>query len=169
MTHTTIKAVWPGKKHENLTELRNSHGSAPVIWDAMCQKYLGTKEFDYFQRINELWPRWKDKTIPFHQRAVLMMTYNRVYVSKKYYTKAASDIRLFLNDFPVDTKYVNHWPKIAELFESNPDIPAIGFHMTSVLEDLFYGEWDEEKEEYSQPDWSQFWDGYLELYKADSQ
>ncbi len=163
MSYTTIKSVWPGEKHEDLKELRNSHGSAPVVWDAMCQKYLGTKEFGYFTAIDDLWPKYKDESIPIHQRAVLMMTYDKIYVSKKDYKRAASDILRFLGDFPVKKEYVNHWPEIAKLFDSDPDIPAIGFRHTSVSEDLFQGEWDEEKEEYDQPDWEEFYDLYSEL------
>ncbi len=41
MSYTTVKAIWPGEKHEDLEELRNSHGSAPVIWGALSEKYLG--------------------------------------------------------------------------------------------------------------------------------
>lgn len=163
MSYTTIKAIWPGEKHEDLQELRNSHGSAPVIWDAMCQKYLGTEPFMYFSVTDKLWPLWKDMSIPEHQRAVLFMTYDQVYVSKKDYARAAADIRKFLQDFPQSSERVNHWPAIAALFESDPDIPAIGLHCTSVSEDPFQGPWNEETEEYDQPDWSACNDIYADL------
>ena len=159
MSYTTIKAVWPNEKHENLEELRNSHGSAPIIWDYFSQQYLGKKSAWLFDS-NSLWPLYKRKDIPKFLRAVLMMTYDRAYVEKKYYAQAAKDIEEFLKIAPIPHDYANHWPRILELFKSDPDIPAIGFRMTSVSEDLFNGEWNEELEEYEDPDWSDFWSVY---------
>jgi hypothetical protein len=163
MSRTTIKALWPGEKHADLKELRNSHGSAPVVWDEISQKYLGTEPFAYSRDIDKLWPLWKDESIPLHQRAVLTMTYDNVYVAKADYAQAAKDIRAFLIDFPEKPGYSNHWNTIAEIFESNPDIPAIGFHWTSVCCDPFEGSWNEEKEDFDPFDWSITWDMYKEL------
>lgn len=85
MSYTTIKAIWPGIKHEDYEELANSHGSAPHIWSKMCQRYYGTDEVGYMFNgtLDLLWPRWKDLSIPEHHRSVLMMTYDRAYVTKK--------------------------------------------------------------------------------------
>ncbi len=165
MSYTTIKAIDPGVKHWDLEELRNSHGSAPVIWNAMCKKYYGTEDHAYMFNgtLDRLWPRWKDLSIPEHQRAVLMITYDRAYVLKKDYARAVADIKKFFEDFPANPEYVNHWPRIATLFESNPDIPAIGLYCTSVSEDPFQGPWNEEKEEYDQPDWDDCYSVYAKI------
>ncbi|WP_201766958.1 hypothetical protein [Chrysiogenes arsenatis] len=56
MSTATIKSVCLGEKVEDIEELRNSHGSAPVIWD-------------------DLWPLYKRADMPAHQRSVLLMTY----------------------------------------------------------------------------------------------
>ena len=159
MSYTTIKAVWPGEKHEDLEELRNGHGSAPVIWGAMCERYLGKRNQWLFES-DQLWPLYKRQDIPSCLRAVLMMTYDRAYVERKDYAQAADDIEEFLRLLPPPESHVNHWPHIASLFRSNPDIPAIGFRCTSVSEDLFQGEWNEETESYEQPDWGRFWSVY---------
>lgn len=166
MSYATIKALWPGEKHEDLKELRNAHGGAPVVWDEMSQRYLGLEPFQYSFYAERLWPLWKDLNIPRHHRAVLMMTYDKAYVSKADFDQAARDIRAFLADFPVKADHVNHWVAIAETFESNPDCLAIGFYWTSVTEDPFQGCWNEEKEDYDQPDWSAMWDMYAQLAKA---
>jgi len=165
MSYTTVKALWPGDKQEDLEELRNSHGSAPPIWNEMCKKYYGTEDHAYMSNgtFDLLWPRWKDLSIPKHQRAVLMMTYDRAYVSKKDYARAATDIKKFLEDFPPKEGYVNHWPRMIEIYESDPDIPAIGLYCTSFTEDPFEGGWNEDKGEYDQPDWEQCFDIYEEL------
>lgn len=167
MSRTTVKALWLGEKAENLQELRNSHGSAPIVWDEMSQRYLGTSPFGYMHQIDKLWPLWKDLSISCHHRAVLTMTYDNAYVSKENYAQAAKDIRVFLNDFPRKEGHVNHWDTIAKIFESNPECPAIGFHWTSVTEDPFQGSWNEEKEEHDPLDWSVTWEMYSELDKVD--
>ncbi len=160
MSWLTIKAVWPGERHEDMEELHNSHGGAPVVWGEMASRYLYCARFAYHSHIEKLWPLWKRNDIPKHQRAVLAMTYDNAYVSKADYARAAADIRHFLADFPQSEGYANHWPRIAEIFESSPDIPAIGFRWTSVCSDPFQGEFDEQTEEYLQPDWSIYWDMY---------
>lgn len=165
MSRTTIKALWPGEKQEDLIELRNSHGGAPVVWDEMSQRYLGLEPFQYSAHTERLWPLWEDLSIPRHHRAVLAMTYDNAYVSKASYSQASRDVRAFLVDFPAKPGEVNHWAAIAETYESNPECSAIGFHWTSVTGDPFQGRWNEEKDDYDQLDWGCKWDLYAELGK----
>ncbi|HEX7909949.1 MAG TPA: hypothetical protein VF534_17915 [Paraburkholderia sp.] len=173
MSTTDVYAVWPGERHEEIAELRNGHGSAPVVWAKMFTRYVGGgfsryPDSEYMFRTEELWPLWKRMDIPKPLRAVLAITYDHVIVTRANYTRAAADVREFLSAFPVDPERVNHWPRIAEIFESNPDCPAIGFRWTSVCEDPFNGDWNEEIEDYDPPDWSQKWDVYAALDALDS-
>lgn len=156
-------AVWPGEKAEELEELRNSHGTAPVVWNAVAMRYLGLADYAYSLRTEEVWPLYKRADMPRHQRAVLLMTYDDAIVMKVDYKQAATDIRSFLSDFQPRVGYANHWPRIAELFESNPDCPAIGFWMTSVCENPFEGPWNEELERCDDPDWDRYWDAYSKV------
>lgn len=165
MSTTTVKAVWPGEKAENIEELRNSHGSAPVIWNEIAKRYLGMKDYEYSFRSEEIWPLYKRHDMPEHHRAVLMMTYDNALVIKANYKQAAADIRAFLIDFPPIPGYANHWPRIADIFDGELDCPAIGFYMTSVCEDNFRGSYNDETEEYDAPDWSVYWDAYAEAAK----
>lgn len=165
MSYTTIKAVWPGERHEDEEELRNSHGSAPVVWGEMAQRYIPEcdSRFAYNWHAEKLWPLYRRMDIPRHQRAVLTMTYDNAYIAKANYQQAAADIRAWLKDFPQDGGYVNHWPYIAHLLDSDPDYPAMAFHWTSVCEDPYHGTWNEEKEDYDAPDWSKYWEVYEKL------
>ena len=164
MSYTTIKAIWPGKKHENFAELSNGWGSGPRIWGALCDKYFNNPSTYLFDgTIDRLWPLWKDLSVPEHERAVLTLTYDRFYIIKKDFDRAAEDIEKFLKDFPVKGNHVDHLPKIMEIFKSDPDIPAIGLWCTSIAEDPFCGEWNEEKEEYDPLDWSMCYDLYASL------
>lgn len=172
MSYTTIYAVTPGEGHSEIEDLRNGHGSAPVVWGKMFARYVGGSgryaDTEYMFRTEELWPLWKRMDIPKSQRAVLAMTFDNAYVARENYARAAADIRAFLTAFDLDPNYVNHWPRIAEVFESNPDSPAIGFRWTSVCENPFEGEWNEEREEYDAPDWSRKWEMYEQLDQLDA-
>jgi len=168
MSYTTVLNVIIDNdqvKIDDIKELRNSHGSAPPVWDSMCQKYFGTEPHGYMHNgtLDLLWPRYKDLSIPEHQRAVLMMTYDKCYVAKKNFKRAASDIRKFLTDFPPIEGNVNHWDEIAKIYESDPDADGIGLHCTSVSENPFEGEWNEENEDYELLDADEIFEIYAEL------
>lgn len=163
MSSTEIKFL---KHPEGIIEeviFSNSHGSAPVVWDIMAQHYLGLPPFHYNLHTDKLWPLWKKQSIPLHQRAVLGMTYDNTVIVKEDFARAAADIKKFLEDFPVNTQYENHWPGIQAVFESDPDCDAIGFHWTTVNQDPFQGLWDEDNEEYGPPVWGNFWSMYLKF------
>lgn len=168
MSYSTVIKVWPGEKSEEGEELRNGWGSGPVIWNNMAMKYLGLPAHQYMMKIDSLWPLANRLDIPYHHRAVLAMTFDRMYVKQEHYALAAGCIRKYLSDFPDDDKYVNHWPRIAEIFESPPECPAIGLWLTSVCENPFLGEWDDDAEDYKQPDWSRYWSLFDDLDVSES-
>ncbi|WOE40105.1 hypothetical protein [Acinetobacter chinensis] len=163
MSYTTVLAVHPGEKVEELFELRNAWGSAPVIWEAMAQKYLGKGAF---AAGDELWSLWKDKSIPVLLRTVHLFTFDRAYIVKKDFHRAAQDIREFFQVFPQPENHINHWFAIADYLETSPDVPAIGFHMTSVTENPFHDGWDEDTESYKPPDWSKCYSVYDEIQRS---
>ncbi|WP_353170914.1 hypothetical protein [Acinetobacter rudis] len=166
MSYTTILAIYPGEKIEEVLELNNAWGSAPFIWNAMAEKYLGKGAFSAG---NELWALWKNPNIPLAYRKVHLMTFDRAYILKGDFLKAAEDIQIFLKDFGVNSDQVNHWGVIADLLETNPNYPAIGFHMTSVSENPFHGDWNDETEEYEQPNWSKCYSVYCSMKELESQ
>ena len=96
MSYTTVIRVWPGKKSETAEEFRNAWGSGPVIWNDMAIRYLRTAPHGYMACIDKLWPLANREDIPLHHRAVLAMTYDRMYILKEHYSRAAEYIRLYL-------------------------------------------------------------------------
>ena len=163
MSYTTVLAIHPNEKIEELFELRNAWGSAPVIWDCMAKKYLDMSSFmmaTLKDKGESLWSLCNNTSIPAHHRNVHIMTMDRAYIEKKDFKRAASDIRKFLVDFKVDLQRVSHWNEIANFLESNPECPAIGFHMTSVSENPFLGDWNEEKGEYDPTNWDKCYSVY---------
>ena len=137
MSRSTAFEIKFGKELVELAEYGNGHGAAPVIWGAMCVKYLGAKNEWAWMGNDDLWGLYKREDIPEHHRAVLVMTFDHAYLSRKNFKRAAKDIRAFLADFPVNADYVNHWPKIADLLDTL-DCRNFGIYHTSVSENPFY-------------------------------
>jgi hypothetical protein len=159
MSYTTILAVYPGEKTEELRELSNAWGSAPYIWTSLSEKYYGDQSY-WLLHVDDFFDLARDKRLLSCEKAVLVMTYDRAYVLKKDFGQAAANIRAFLALFP-NYQGFNHWPQIYALFVSDPDIPAIGFHMTSVSGNPFDGPWNEETEDHDPLDWSTAYSVYL--------
>lgn len=44
MSSSILQAIWPGEKHEDFREFRNSWGTAPIVWGTFCTKYLGKED-----------------------------------------------------------------------------------------------------------------------------
>lgn len=132
MSYTTIKAIWPGERAQDLKELRNSHWSAPYVWDILARRYLHA---DWQDATDKLWTLADDRTLPPFVRAVLVMTFDRAYIAKNHYRWAASQILEFLNR--LGHFGPTHWGRICYLLGQEPDCPAIGFQMTSCGEGLW--------------------------------
>jgi len=134
MSYSAAFEIKFGKDLTEIAEFRNSHGCAPVVWGAMCSRYLGSDS--WLVSNDRLWKLYKRKDIPEHHRAVLVMTFDHAYLTRKNFKRAANDIREFLKDFPPKPGYVNHWPKIAELLDTLTCL-NFGIHQTSVSENPF--------------------------------
>lgn len=167
MSCSTLQAIWPGEKHENIVEYRNSWGTAPIVWDAFCERHLKLEKHWWLLRggtvPNPLWDAWKQEDIPESHRAVLLFTLDHIYVLKKDYRRFAKDLRQFLDDTLISANHVNHWPLIAQRFEMEPDYPAMSLWCTSVVDDPWNGPYNKEKDDYDPFDWSKAYDLYGEI------
>ena len=150
-------------KEVGKVEIKNSHGTAPIIWNNLAQKFFGISRRDFIPNPEKVWPLFKDKKISQQIRATLGMTYNGCVIVKSDFEKAANDINLFLKEFPADGFYQNNWKKIQEIFESNPDCDAIGFHLNTMSENPFSAE--ASKKENKNKELENFWHLYPEMAK----
>lgn len=130
MSNTVLKAIWPGQTTNSLVELVDSSACAPAAWAAMRGKYLFRREWASDKE--HLKAIWAIGVLPRHHRAVLAMTSDHAMVLQKDYRQAAADIRAWLRDFG---NPAGHWKAIASVFDSAPDYPALGFHLTSTFQD----------------------------------
>ena len=166
MSRTTILRLWPNTTiaAESLHELSNSWGFAIPVWQALAVQY-GNRPFQLHENLDYLWKLYERADIPLAHRAVLCMTFDNAYVSRKDFTRAASHIRQFLDAFPPKAGNVDHWMAVACMFDSIPDCHAIGFWATSVSDCPFEGSYNEATDDYDPFDWKQASDVYGLLEK----
>ncbi|MBV8060521.1 MAG: hypothetical protein JO253_03220 [Alphaproteobacteria bacterium] len=80
MSSTIIYSVTPGQHHEELRTLRNSWGSAPVVWDFMAKNYCPPSARYWMAEAGKsdanLWKTANDDRAPQYQRNVMRMTFD---------------------------------------------------------------------------------------------
>lgn len=142
MSHCKVIRFKNDKKTEYL-ECKNSHGGAARIWDAMYKKYLRrypndpTDNWLLGKWQSDLWKVADAVTVPDPFRAVLASTYDHAIVRRENFQQFASDLRSFVAAFPPGP-CVCHLEAWAEYVESSgDDVWAIGFHGTSVSDNLW--------------------------------
>ena len=172
MSSSTLQAIWPGEKHENIREFHNSYGTAPIVWGEFCKRYLKRESSWWLFHASqpegrELWDLFKDTRIPESHRAVFAFTFDHFYVKREDYKRFSKDLRAFLDNTLISANHINHWPLIAQFFEMEPDYPAVALWCTSVTSDPWNGEWDEASEDYTPFNWSKAYDLYAELDAVD--
>ena len=135
-------------KPDTEMEFRNSWGGFAYIWDRLFEKYCKDpdKEYDnWLLSSDKLWALDKRKDIPVSERACLVAGYDKAMIWKKNFKRFAGDLISFLDSFQPGDKRICHLYLWVDVFLS-ADSEAIGFHPTSVAENLWW-KWDEEKEE----------------------
>lgn len=174
MSYSTMLLIYPGDKCVTFVEYKNSHGTAPVVWDIFSEKYWKKEKHAWLltsgDELQEFWSLFNDKTIPSEHRAVFGMTFDRAAIYRKDFSRARNDILKFIDDFkdyPGFFVGVNHWPAVVSDLvkaEFGTGAPAVGIHCTSVSENPFM-EFDTETEEYKIR--TDIFDLYAELDKLD--
>lgn len=171
MSTTMIYVIkrWGVKSVPIIAEYQNSHGSAPVVWDFMAQRYLGEEYHHRLKDMGELWNTSYREDIPMEYRRVMKVTCDRAILLNENALEAVSHIRKFVDEFPHPSNKVNHWAQIAEdieLFHSQNKYIAYGLRMTSMDENDFHGEpfMKRGKEHYHKINWKEL--GYFDAYAS---
>jgi len=129
-------------------EFKNSWGGAAFIWTALYNKYLKDPEIDYDTWVGKtdrkLWDLAKRIDIPIFMRAVHAATFDYATIKREHFKQYVEDLHKFEREFK-NNKVICHLTSWANIIEKS-DAEVIGFHATSVSENLWY-DWDEEKEE----------------------
>jgi hypothetical protein len=124
-----------------IEKMQNAWGTAPVIWANTWRKYVTTEgnwlNEKVLRVLCSLAKNEDEGVMPAHSAALLRFCFDRGVVLKGQYARFAQDVRKWLADFPTEEGSADHWPRIAEIFESDPPYDAIGLHSTSVSENPF--------------------------------
>lgn len=133
------------------TDYRNAWGGSAKIWSDLFDAYLKDprKEYDnWLTRCDgtdtSLWDLAKRKDLPAFERAVHASTFDLAIIRHEHFQQFAAHLREFVSKYPAGEK-VSHLSAWADAIESS-DAEAIGFHGTSVSENLWF-DYDSETEE----------------------
>lgn len=148
-------------KVTTVSEHKNSWHSAPVVWNALADKYLGTKRpMVDVNAMEAVWNLDEDPRLSLPERFVLLMTFDHAFCETDHLLRGAELIRDWVE---ASNTYDSHWPAIARDFvsvEQNPDhrLRGVCIRHSSVGE---HWNWSNFKQE-AEPAW-----GVFESLKAD--
>lgn len=164
MSRLTILGLRPGDPSatgiETIEELRNSWLGAPLIWRAMAHRYFNNQS-TFHENPDLVWKLAQDSEVSLIDRAVLMMTFDRVYIAERHYARASMDLRTWVRSHQIENP--THLLRIARILDDKPSFPAVGFWITSVSRNPFWGEFDEELDDYGSIDWETTYELYDQL------
>lgn len=146
MSYSMVLAVMPDKRPQGLQELRNAHGWGPSIWRRLLRAH-GLNESWIIDDggLNQLWK--SIEKLPEWQQTALVLTFDTGVIPWQAFESAAAELEEFDKQLPADPGTVNHIPAVVELLRSKPETAFIGIWGTSVTQNPFDGDWDEENDE----------------------
>jgi hypothetical protein len=147
VSYTTAYLIQSDGATTEIGEFRNSHGFGPFVWSAVSEKYLGKEHGWLLDDAAKLWPLWKDKRLPRHWRAALLVTYDYAIVEKERFRDIAECLRKFVMDVGLRDRAC-HFPEISILLDKHAADAVLGmcFHGTSITENVWHP-WDHDKDE----------------------
>ncbi len=156
MSSTTVKVIHSDKSIHDVASLGNSWGSGAFIWTSLANKYLGK---DHMWLCNpdgaqQVWDLWKDPRLNYHERVVLFSTFDHAVIEREGFNEAGFCFAQF-EAMHRQVNQVCHVGDISRLLLKYDVDPVTGmcFHLTSVTEDPWCGEWDDENETDLPFDW----------------
>lgn len=153
MSYSTLM-IFKGKQVIDEIEYKNSHGTAPFVWNFLFEKYLKDPNIPYDSWLTRcatgdtaLWKLCERKDLPDYERAVHAFTMDRAFVRKENFPKFIAHIMEFLDKGPYkgypSEKKVCHWRSIARnIQECEGD--AVGLYCTSLSDSPWYVQNDDE-------------------------
>jgi hypothetical protein len=139
MSYTSLYKVYKTKRIE-IEEFRNSHGSAPPVWEYLAETQFGLRYYNDINPMSLLWNLAYDKKVNLHVRLCHAFTFDYAYVSPEHFalmSDSAARMNVILEAWPKWAGCVNHWGLISETFKNlKVDKRCIGIGMrgTSVCD-----------------------------------
>lgn len=152
MSYTEFYSINKKGKVEFHSEFKNSHLSAPLIWEKVSQKYFGKSHI--FLDLNSYnVPFWKiayNPEVPEYIRIAMLYTYDNVFFTKNQYNQLIKAFKEF-NEKELEKDEHCHLTNVIEILEDLiNDENNYGFclNQTSINSNPWiYEEYDEEYDE----------------------
>ena len=151
MSYSTLYLVPELGEIEEFEEFRNGHGSAPVVWDYLFEKYitLGPGEYRH-EQYEKTWELVKDDRLSKNEKISLVFTFDHFMCKKKDFDTLSMALRemglIYLVKKPT---YVNHLVAIADALDkmkNDPRTVATCINHTSVGDAWEVSELNEDRE-----------------------
>lgn len=154
MSETQIFGLKKNKDTEKLVEFKNSHGYGTSIWLIYAWKYLGLNQNSNLitdEKYSQLWDLIYDDRLPFHDKVVLISTFDRSIIEKKNYNEFLKCLELWQKDHEktlLEKNYVNHVKSLMLYMQKNKKeflhYDYIGVQITNIMDCQYYVDWENE-------------------------
>lgn len=115
MSYTSVYELYRTKV-SRISELQNSHGSAPAIWDYVSKKLTG-ENFNFFNA-DSFWSLWKDEKLSENEKAVLLSTYDNSYIATHKLLEFSEACKEVSELIIIHTRWTwNHFRDIGDIAE----------------------------------------------------
>lgn len=148
-----IKVIKENGDVEKHKEYSNSWGGAAYVWTKLYEKYLKDPKLYYDNWMTGdtqgLWDLYKDESIPLFERTVLASTLDDAVIRRENLEDVSKAFKEFLEAYPKGNMecHLQGWiDDIAEILKDETN-RGICFHQTSVGEDPWYIEANEDEDE----------------------
>lgn len=121
-----------------LDEFRNSHGSAPRVWDSIISSYGGPQKWILAsdEELRAFWRLAKDPRLSRAERVAFAWTFDRAVCFQERAEELAELLMEFDRAHPAVTGNVNHLPAVAAALTKPRDegFLVFGWNQTSVAD-----------------------------------
>ena len=127
MSYTTMLTVMKSGALRPKHEYKNSHRSAPIIWNFLYDKYIPHGPYAYMFSDTEskkLWALAKDERLAEHEKIALVLTFEELILKKKNFLRVVDALR----KIEVDC--------IAAMKNKHGDEAGDSTHLTTIANDL---------------------------------
>lgn len=150
MSRTTMMLIDSGGNTRDIAEFSNSWGSAAFVWDALYKKYIGGDGYLFSdENMKKVWALWKDPRLRTVEKVVLLSTFDHAIIERDKFEDAAFAFAEFeaLHRQP---NAICHMGAISQALMDNRETDCVGacFQQTSVAENPWLGEYNEDTEDY---------------------
>jgi len=114
MSHSNLYQVFKTTSKE-LTEYHNGHGTAPVIWGYLCEKYLKQERHQWVCSADNqpLWDLAYDDNLPKSLELMHRMTFDHALCLPKDLKELSKQIREACEIINCSSEWSNHWWSIS--------------------------------------------------------